>query len=113
MIAEPIHAGRVPAIVQSRNIKSILHARLRECMPAEADDPDEEVLHEAGLMAAIEESGLYVRKASKGFELFHVTDPLKLSEKLIIRFIYALYRRRGDVIALLLEKTPRDRTSRD
>lgn len=104
VIAEPIYSAHVPAIVQSRNSKSILIDRLKECMPADASDPDEEPLEEAKLLEAVTGSGLRVRKISKGFELFHQRDPIGLMEKLIIRTIYWRYRKQGDVIALLLEK---------
>lgn len=104
LIAEPIYSSRVPEIVHARNRRSILIKRLQECMPPETTDPDEEPLHEAALVQAIGEAGFRIRKKSRGFELFHVTDPLSFTEKLIIRSIYALYANGGDVIAVLLEK---------
>lgn len=73
-------------------------------MPADIRDPDEEPLHESSLLEAVDEAGFHVKVQSKGFELYHITDPISALEKLMIKLIYWTYRHRGDVIALLLEK---------
>ena len=104
VLAEPIFAQKTPAIVQKRNARSILVPRLAGFMPTGTIDPDEAPLEEADLRKAIQRAGFSCTQQSKGFELFQVTEPLKLSEKILIRLIYAIYRKRGDVIALLLAK---------
>lgn len=103
VIAEPIYSSSVPQIVADRNSKSVLHERLKETMPAHAVDPDEEPLLEQVLLETIEKVGLKISYLSKGFELFHVTEPISLWEKLIIRGIYWKHRKKGDVVALLME----------
>lgn len=105
VIAEPIHAESVPHIVHSRNSRSILVDRLKECMPPDTTDPEEEPLNESNLLKAVIDVGFQIRKQTKGFELFHTSDPPSRFEKLIIKFIYWRYRNRGDVVALLLEKS--------
>ncbi|MEJ8568418.1 class I SAM-dependent methyltransferase [Elongatibacter sediminis] len=104
VIAEPVYSDAVPGVIRSRNERSILQRRLERFMPEDAVDPDEEPLHETSLRDAIRHSGLVMRKISRGFELFHLTDPITRFEKILIRAIYARYRHRGDVIAVLLEK---------
>jgi SAM-dependent methyltransferase len=104
LIAEPIYSSNVPDIVRARNAKSILITRLSECMPPDACDPDEEPLEEYNLLNSVAQAGFVIRKMSKGFELFHVTNPLSFLEKIIIKLIYWKHRDKGDVIALLLEK---------
>jgi len=103
VIAEPIYSRSVPKIVANRNSKSVLHDRLKASMPAHVVDPNEEPLEEQALLETIDKVGLKISHLSKGFELFHVTEPISLWEKLIIKGIYWKYRRQGDVIALLLE----------
>lgn len=105
VLAEPVYAGSVPRVIADRNAKSILVSRLRECMPPDIEDPDEEPLQEANLLHAVAQAGFRVRMRSRGFELFHITDPISPLEKFIIRLIYWRYRHCGDVIALLLEKS--------
>ena len=104
LIAEPIYSTSVPKIVEARNQKSILIPRLAECMPSETSDPDEAPLHEYALKEAVKRSGLCTQKISKGFELFQMTYPVSIIEKLIIQAIYKRWRSVGDVIAILLEK---------
>ena len=72
-------------------------------MPPDISDPDEGPLHESSLLAAVAEAGFQVQVQSRGFELFHVSDPISTLEKIFIRCIYWRYRKHGDVIALLLE----------
>lgn len=103
VVAEPVYAENVPEVIRSRNARSILVKRLAECMPPETEDPDEEPLHESSLINSLEKSELTLSEFSKGFELFHVSDPLSPLEKLIIRYIYWRYRERGDVVAVLAE----------
>ena len=103
VVAEPIYSRNVPALVSSRNARSILVKRLEECMPQDVLDPDEAPLEEATLLASARQAGFKIRKSSKGFELFQLSDRPSAWEKLNIRFIYWRYRARGDVVALLLE----------
>jgi hypothetical protein len=104
LIAEPIYSSNVPDIVSARNAKSILITRLSECMPPDASDSDEEPLEEYNLLNSVAKAGFAIRTMSKGFELFHVTNPISFLEKIIIKLIYWKHRDKGDVIALLLEK---------
>lgn len=105
VIAEPIYSSSVPKIVAARNSRSVLIERLKESMPSEAADPDEEPLHESKLMQSITRTGLEIREVSKGFELFQQKYPAGLIDKAVIWLIYWKYRGHGDVIALLLEKS--------
>ena len=107
VLAEPIYSSKTPAIVQKRNARSILIPRLAECMPPGTSDPDEAPLRETELLDAIQRAGFVCIRQSKGFEMFQVTEPLKLSEKILMKLIYSVYGSRGDVIALLLRRGPR------
>ena len=110
VLAEPIYSDAVPTIVAERNAKSILPGRLDESIPQHTEDPDEEPLNEQDLLGAIADAGFNIIVKSKGFELFHVSDPITQWERLLIRAIYWRYRNRGDVIAMLLE-CPHDANS--
>lgn len=101
LVAEPVYADKVPDIVRSRNARSILPKRLAKCMPQGVADPDEEPLKESSLINSLNRGGLSLREVSKGFELFHVSEPITPLEKLVIRYIYWRYRSRGDVVAVL------------
>lgn len=101
VVAEPVYAGKVPDIVRSRNARSILPKRLAECMPQGVADPDEEPLEEPNLINSLNRGGLSLYEVSRGFELFHVSEPISPLEKLVIRYIYWRYRSRGDVVAVL------------
>ena len=104
LVAEPIYSNSVPSLVHERNSRSILVDRLKECIPPDTQDPDEEPLRESSLLTAIAGAGFKIVRKTKGFELFHVTEPISQYEKLIIQWIYWRYRDRGDVVALLLGK---------
>lgn len=104
VIAEPINADGVPEFIRRRNQRSVLVERLQECMPPEAEDPDEEPLEESHFFRSLDEGNLNVSVQSKGFEMFHVNEPITLTEKLFIRYVYFRYRHRGDVLAVMAEK---------
>lgn len=104
LIAEPVHQPRTPRFIDRWNRSSILMQRLRESMPPAAEDPDEEPLDEATLFDALGRQGFRTLRVSRGFELFHHSHPVSLMERLLIRGIYAVFRHRGDVMAVLARR---------
>jgi ubiquinone/menaquinone biosynthesis C-methylase UbiE len=106
LVAEPIYARRTPNLVEKMNSNSILNDRLIAVMPAGAEEPDEEPLHEAALLEALDESGFHRVVTNKGFDVLHRQYPPGLTEKIRIWFLmnFCGPRKQGDVIAILAEK---------
>jgi ubiquinone/menaquinone biosynthesis C-methylase UbiE len=104
LIAEPIHGPGAPRVVSWLNSKSILVQRLAESMPSGLEDPDEEPLLEDDLLESLRSAGFSIVKTNKGIDVFPITEKSGPLDKALIWLQCRLFRRAGDVIAVLAEK---------
>jgi ubiquinone/menaquinone biosynthesis C-methylase UbiE len=104
LVAEPIHAPDPPRLVSWLNGKSILVKRLAQSMPAGLEDPDEEPLLEENLLESLTAAGFSIARINKGIDVFPLTEKSGWFDSALIWLQCHLFRKSGDVIAVLAEK---------
>lgn len=100
LLAEPVQPPPVPAPIARWNARSVMNERVQLLAGAE-DDPDEAPLPERLFLDTPERHGFRLLGESRGWELFPRHLPERLSDRIAIRLLDALYWRRGYIVVRL------------